>query len=269
MRTLTFSIALAALAAAPAAAQLHDVDIVPTVDADLSIVTNRIVTTGEGQSLVADRVFDADLVEFFGFPFTDDPGVNSPVNSFEPFTIMRLSILDALRRWDGSSFDNIAVDPNDPNAFITMEVDFGATVIESPTTAGTRVEAIQFAVTSLGDLHVHPGHTLPQGAPEGVYLLAFELANDSAGLTPSEPYYIVYNYNRTQAEQDEAIQWVRDNLLADAPASDLNGDGVTDGADLGLLLGAWGACAAPCDADLNGDGVVDGADLGLLLGAWG
>ncbi|MFG0273448.1 MAG: hypothetical protein ACF8QF_00140, partial [Phycisphaerales bacterium] len=175
MRTTIPSIAIAALLAAPATAQLHDVDIVPTVDADLAIVTNRIVTTTEGQALQPDRVFDADLVEFFGFPFTEDPGINSPINSFEPFTIMRLAILDALRLWDGSSFDNIATDPNNGGAFVTIEVDFGATVLESPTTADTRVEAIQFAVSNLGDLHVHPGHTLPQNAPEGVYLLAFEL----------------------------------------------------------------------------------------------
>ncbi|MFG0275500.1 MAG: hypothetical protein ACF8QF_10625 [Phycisphaerales bacterium] len=48
--------------------------------------------------------------------------------------------------------------------------------------------------------------------------------------------------------------------------ADLNGDGVVDGADLGLLLGAWGA---PGPTDLNGDGATDGADLGLLLGDWG
>lgn len=50
--------------------------------------------------------------------------------------------------------------------------------------------------------------------------------------------------------------------------SDLNGDGVVNGADLGLLLGSWGDCAQSCAADLNGDGVVDGADVGLLLGDW-
>lgn len=49
-----------------------------------------------------------------------------------------------------------------------------------------------------------------------------------------------------------------------APA-DLNCDGVVDGADLGILLGAWGTP----DGDLNGDGETDGADLGILLGAWG
>jgi len=50
------------------------------------------------------------------------------------------------------------------------------------------------------------------------------------------------------------------NYLGDA---DLDGNGSVNGADLGLLLGAWGT--ADCAADLNGDGVVDGGDLGLLL----
>ncbi len=47
---------------------------------------------------------------------------------------------------------------------------------------------------------------------------------------------------------------------------DLNGDGVVNGADLGIMLGAWNAAGGP--ADLNGDGIVNGADLGALLGAW-
>ncbi len=49
--------------------------------------------------------------------------------------------------------------------------------------------------------------------------------------------------------------------------ADLNGDDVVNGADLGLLLGAWGTVRGA--ADLNQDGTVNGADLGLLLGAWG
>ena len=69
------------------------------------------------------------------------------------------------------------------------------------------------------------------------------------------------------------------SLVIDGPAQppasclgDLNLDGVVTGADLGLMLGAWGACPGGtpgCLGDLNLDGVVTGADLGLLLGAWG
>jgi hypothetical protein len=53
-------------------------------------------------------------------------------------------------------------------------------------------------------------------------------------------------------------------------ASDLNGDGSTDGRDMAEMLGRWGVCNAPQDylADLTGDEVVDGADLAVLLGEW-
>jgi len=58
--------------------------------------------------------------------------------------------------------------------------------------------------------------------------------------------------------------------------ADLNGDGVVNGLDLGILLANWSipptapgcAGATPCPADLNADGVVDGLDLGLLLAGW-
>ena len=63
-----------------------------------------------------------------------------------------------------------------------------------------------------------------------------------------------------------------DNIVLAGPdvsvLGDMNGDGVVDGADLGLLLGTWGDCERVCEGDLNDDGVVDGADLGLLLGNW-
>lgn len=54
--------------------------------------------------------------------------------------------------------------------------------------------------------------------------------------------------------------------LAPCP-SDLNGDRVTDAADLSALLAAWGGANAA--ADITGDGVVDAADLAELLARWG
>ena len=58
-----------------------------------------------------------------------------------------------------------------------------------------------------------------------------------------------------------------ESLLLDCP-TDFNQNGSTDGADLGILLGAWGATGQP-GIDLNHDGVINGADLGALLGSWG
>lgn len=62
------------------------------------------------------------------------------------------------------------------------------------------------------------------------------------------------------------MEWpCEDTLSCNCP--DQNGDGSVNGADLGILLSAWGT-NDPC-ADLDGGGVVDGADLGSLLAAWG
>ncbi len=61
------------------------------------------------------------------------------------------------------------------------------------------------------------------------------------------------------------------NLVPDAcepSIADLNGDGRVDGADLGLLLIAWGECGT-CAPDFDGDGRVNGQDLGFMLGVWG
>ena len=76
------------------------------------------------------------------------------------------------------------------------------------------------------------------------------------------------NFNVFDMDYDGRIDGDDVNLHQSiAPPGDLNGDGVVDGADLGLLLGAWGSTTNAA-ADLSDDGVVDGADLGLLLGSW-
>lgn len=54
-------------------------------------------------------------------------------------------------------------------------------------------------------------------------------------------------------------------VLPTPPLGDLDGDGVVDAADLGILLGAWGTDDR---YDLDGDGAVGASDLAILLGAW-
>lgn len=51
------------------------------------------------------------------------------------------------------------------------------------------------------------------------------------------------------------------------PPADLDGDCAVGGADLAILLSAWGTAGGP--ADLDGNGSVDGADLAVLLSFWG
>jgi hypothetical protein len=56
------------------------------------------------------------------------------------------------------------------------------------------------------------------------------------------------------------------DVAATGMAGDLDGNGSIDGADLGILLSAFGT--AEPSADLDGNGSVDGGDLGALLAAW-
>ncbi|MDA1106106.1 MAG: M12 family metallo-peptidase [Planctomycetota bacterium] len=56
---------------------------------------------------------------------------------------------------------------------------------------------------------------------------------------------------------------VPDECEATTPG-DLNSDGIVNGLDLALLLGAWGLPGG----DITGDGTTDGGDLAVILGNW-
>ncbi|MEY5061942.1 MAG: hypothetical protein RIS45_1863 [Planctomycetota bacterium] len=55
-------------------------------------------------------------------------------------------------------------------------------------------------------------------------------------------------------------------VQAAANPADLDGNGVVNGADLAILLNAWGAAGGA--GDIDGNGTVDAADLSALLSAW-
>lgn len=73
------------------------------------------------------------------------------------------------------------------------------------------------------------------------------------------------NNSVTEAAIDDIV--VSQVQCDDGPAcpTDLNGDGVTNGADLGSLLGAWGTGGA----DIDGDGTTGGSDLATMLSVFG
>ena len=70
-----------------------------------------------------------------------------------------------------------------------------------------------------------------------------------------------------QSGGDISSNTITANCQSDCPA-DFNGDGVVNGGDFGLLLGAWG-CTVCDDQDLDDNGVVSGSDIGALLSVWG
>jgi hypothetical protein len=71
--------------------------------------------------------------------------------------------------------------------------------------------------------------------------------------------------SRESAEPGQRPLLTVEYTTPSGPLGDLDGDGRVSGADLGILLAAWGATGP---GDLDGDGVVGGADLGVLLAHW-
>ncbi len=109
------------------------------------------------------------------------------------------------------------------------------------------------------------GATTGIGATAGSVRVRF----NPTGLTPG-----VYTANATIQVSDENVPGAAAaQIVASLSATigggnpaDLNGDGVVNGPDLGILLAAWGGSGP---ADLDQDGIVGGGDLARLLTNWG
>jgi len=88
------------------------------------------------------------------------------------------------------------------------------------------------------------------------------------GNAPSTWGLCFFEAGSSGADVNIAAQRINVDGTLGTPAAcgDVNGDGRTDGFDLGLVLGAWGSSDPAYD--LNDDGTVNGFDLGLLLGCW-
>jgi len=240
-------------------------------DIFLGVEDNKLVTGAieSDQSITTPvRVFGGSFGDSGCSPFTANPGFDTLPGMFEVGTENGWNALDGFEIWNGDGFDQAG------DAF--LEVSFGSQqfiVDDEP------VEGFDLFVQQNGGFHVHLDFCMngcpnicepPDGAEPGIYLLELEMFSTDRTLQPSEPFWIVLNYLDSQDNQQQAMEWVQQNLVEDGAAcpADLNGNDVVDVSDLLALLGQWGSCEQ-CAEDLDGNGSVDVADLLTLLGAWG
>ncbi|HUU95718.1 MAG TPA: sialidase family protein [Phycisphaerae bacterium] len=133
----------------------------------------------------------------------------------------------------------------------------------------------------------------PNSWGSGDYGIIWYKFSDDSGLTWSEEFRVSQNehippidlpdmganyvklaeYQRGfcamwQDKRDGNFDLYMRNNLGPPCVGDLDGDGDTDQADLGILLSDWG-CESDCEGDLDGDDDTDQADLGILLADWG
>lgn len=174
--------------------------------------------------------------------------------------------LDTVERFDGVTgaykgrFD---VGPNAGSSIATKDpvglalVNGGAAVLVTNTASGAPIVGYDPGT----GYHLRTYRVYPLDAPQPRGIL----------VVPPSPFDCNHNWLPDSCDiaqgvsQDVNGDGVPDECQSAAELADLNGDGHVDGADLGLLLAAWGSSGP---GDVNGDGVVDGADLGQLLAAW-
>lgn len=115
-------------------------------------------------------------------------------------------------------------------------------------------------------------YAIPAGAARAVVVLYFQ--------TSSKEYIEFLRDANVTNDRGEVLYDLWQQLGRSAPVDmdaseiefaasipgDLNGDGVVNGADLGILLQNWGTSGP---GDIDGNGIVGGSDLGILLQNWG
>jgi hypothetical protein len=262
-RTLRFLSAMSmfvGLLASSAAAQ-HTGDIGITIDAG-RITTRAIVASGIAEPL---RVFPGAFADT-GVPwFTANPGYDASPNTLPTGTRLGFRFMGPIRVWDGDSFELTS----SAGALAGERIRLSFLTVNA-TSGAVPVPGFDLAVQSDGGWHRHLNMTLLSApgaaAPDpGTYLIPLQLYSTAVGIEASEEFWLVLNGGSDAATFSAALNAAIDAMNPPCPA-DIDASGIVDGADLGVLLSAWGN-AGP--ADLDTSGAIDGADLGILLSAWG
>ncbi len=255
------SAALIVGCACSAAMAQHVGDIGITIDAG-RLTTRAIVASGIAEPL---RVFPGAFADT-GVPwFTANPGYDASPGTLPTGSRVGFRFMGPIRVWDGDSFELTS----SAGALAGERIRLSFLTVNATSGAGPS-SGFDLAVQSDGGWHRHLNMTLlaaPGGsAPEpGTYLIPLQLYSTAVGIQDSEEFWLVLNGGSDAAQFDAALSAAMQAMNPPCPA-DIDASGAVDGADLGVLLSAWGN-AGP--ADLDTSGVVDGADLGILLSAWG
>jgi hypothetical protein len=117
-----------------------------------------------------------------------------------------------------------------------------------------------------GPFSLVSGTTTGVGANAASVVVRFNPTGLSPGTYQATATIRTSDENVPGAVNSQIVATLVATLGGSANPADLNGDGVVNGADLGILLAAWGGSGT---GDLNGDGTINGADIGILLSNWG
>ncbi|HEX8876675.1 MAG TPA: hypothetical protein VF777_08010 [Phycisphaerales bacterium] len=255
VHSMKVAMAAAVMAGGAAASALH------LGDAAVGLANGRLATgvflvSGEGAvPLLSERVFICTLGKFPGF--NDDPGFDSLENTFSPGQAIGYSMRGSLRKWTGAGLTT-AIDER-------LQTRFGtAATIRQSSTDDTPVLGTSRTASGVGVWHHHIGYTLLAPASDGVYTLEFELWAPGGTPATSKPFWMVFNQNSDDATVQSVVAYLKQNVVQETCAADINADGLVDDSDFTLFAFGYNEllCTPPgCPYDFNGDGAVDDTDF--------
>ncbi len=240
------------------------------VDIGIGLVDDHVVTgvIDTGVFTPGRRVFGTDFGELFP-NFTDEPGFDSLPGTYPAGTTISFNVQRALRVWQDGSFES---------EIPAEQISIGFGPVAPVETPLTDIVTPGFALTvgSNGEWHRHLEYTLNAPASDGIYLLEMTLVGSNAAMQESLPFWLVFNQNKTEAEHDEAIEWVIANFATEGPTCDSidfnNDTSLFDPQDIDAFLSVYseGPCvpaSAACnDIDFNNDtSVFDPCDINSFL----
>ena len=201
MRTTITAFTLLAVAGA---AMAHEGDV------GLKIIDGRIVTgiveDGPGGEFVipGERVFAAEMFDFGGRIYADEPGLFAEAGEF-PDSQLGFDFASPVQQWDGSTF---------VSATQTYTLEFGPLSATSPLAGSAPGFGIGVGPAGFDE---HYDFYLNDPAP-GIYLLAIDLWSDDSTISAADTTYLVFDYEGAPGEHDRAIAYVEDVIIP-APAS--------------------------------------------------
>lgn len=146
------------------------------------------------------------------------PGAALIDNNFAANSILKVSLLDGLKIWNGSTF----VDPGAEQIAVSTSSLFTGSVLTSDT--GPFGSISLAAVTGAAGDHktlrwrlLGDGISPNTSSDDGVYLLKLQLSTDEAGIVPSDPYYFLLNKNASA--EDLTGAFAAASVLVPEPAA--------------------------------------------------
>lgn len=177
-------------------------------DVLLGVQNNQIVTGlmhDDGPEFPV-RVFGAEFGEDPNLPgnVSEEPGFDSAAGTFEAGTAIGFNFLGQLLEWNGASFV-----PSQHTMTFLKSV--GPDVFERTTTNGY-VPGFTLDVEPDGEWHEHYGMRLNPASGNadpvtGVYALRLNLFSTGLGLRTSPEFWFVFNYEDTEENHDNAIDY--------------------------------------------------------------